>query len=80
MEIHNRRSKMAKTKINPRLLEAAESTPPKNPAPSAADRTYLRGLRRRGYTEDEIKVVAQKAGLVMPPDLFVPRKKTAPKA
>lgn len=79
-QINYRRKKMAKAKVNPKLIEAAESTPPKNPAPSAADRTYLRGLRRRGYTEDEIKVVAQKAGLLMPPDLFVPRKKPAPKA
>ena len=53
---------MAKAKVNPKLIEAAEATPPKNPAASAADRTYLRGLRRRGYTEEEIKVVAHKAG------------------
>ena len=69
---------MAKTKVNPKLVEAAEATPPKNPAASAADRTYLRGLRRRGYTEEEIKVVANKAGLAMPPDLFVSKKKSPP--
>ena len=33
------------------LVAAFEKTRPANPALSAADKTYLRGLRRRGYTQ-----------------------------
>lgn len=72
---------MAKTKakINDNLLAAAEAIPPKNPAPTAADKSYLRGLRRRGYTDEEIRAVARKAGFgELAPDFFVPKKKAQP--
>ena len=45
-------------------------TRPANPALSAADKTYLRGLRRRGYTQEEIKTIASDAGFTVPGDLF----------
>jgi hypothetical protein len=64
-----------KAKVSERLVAATEATPPKNPAPSGADKAYLRGLKRRGYTEDEIRGVAAKAGMQLPADFFVPKKK-----
>ena len=51
------------------LVAAFEKTRPANPALSAADKTYLRGLRRRG-TQEEIKTIASDAGFTVPGDLF----------
>ena len=31
---------------------------------------YLRGLRRQGYTQEEIKTIASDAGFTVPGDLF----------
>jgi SOS response regulatory protein OraA/RecX len=59
-----------KQEINERLSKAFEAVEPKNPALSGADKAYLRGLQRRGFTESEIREVAQKAGFVVPTDLF----------
>lgn len=71
---------MAKMKVSDKLLAAVEAIPPKNPAPSAQDRAYLRGLKRRGYTEAEIRAVAQKAGFgELAPDFFTPKKKAQAK-
>lgn len=66
---------MAKSKVKEALLKVVEATPPKIPALSSADKTYLRGLKRRGYTEGEIVAIVQKAGLSVPPDLFEQKKK-----
>lgn len=52
-----------KAQVNEKLLEVVASTPPKNPALTGADRTFLRGLKRRGYTNEEIKGIGIKAGL-----------------
>ena len=52
------------------LVAAFEKTRPANPALSAADKTYLRGLRRQGYTQEEIKTIASYAGFTVPGDLF----------
>lgn len=52
------------------LVDAFAKVRPANPALSAADKTYLRGLRRQGYTQDEIKRVASNAGFNVPSDLF----------
>ena len=69
------RQKMAiKQKPNEKLVAAFAETKPAKPALSAADKTYLRGLRRQGYTNDEIKAVAAKAGFDIPPDLFISKK------
>jgi hypothetical protein len=63
-------------KVNLSLLEAVKETPPKNPAITGADKTYLRGLIRRGYTHDEIVAIGAKAGLkVNPQDLITNGKK-----
>ncbi len=54
----------------PGLVEAFAKVRPANPALSAADKTYLRGLRRQGYTQEEITSIASKAGFNVPSDLF----------
>jgi SOS response regulatory protein OraA/RecX len=69
-----------KTPVNENLTKAFESVKPANPALSSADKTYLRGLRRRGFTQIEIQEVAKNAGFQVPSDLFEPKKKVAPKA
>lgn len=68
---------MAKIKqaVNEKLAGVFAETPPENPAPSAADKTYLRGLKKRGYTEAEIIQVAAKAGFKITPDLFIIKPK-----
>ena len=59
-----------KQEVNERLSKAFEAVEPKNPALSGADKAFLRGLQRRGFTEEEIRNVAQKAGFDVPADLF----------
>ena len=57
-----------KNKVNERLLAAAEATPPANPAITSSDLSFLRGLKRRGYTDIEIISIASKASLRVNPD------------
>lgn len=64
-----------KTQVNDGLLKAFENAKPANPALTSADKTYLRGLRRRGFTQEEIKKVANEAGFEVPTDLFEQKKK-----
>lgn len=54
---------MAKAKPNQLLLDAFKDVAPKTPALTSADRTFLRGLTRRGFTHEEILAVAQKTGM-----------------
>ena len=62
-----------KTQVNSRLLEAAAATPPANPALTGPDRAFLRGLARRGYTQQEIIALGEKAGLKLTAADLVPR-------
>jgi hypothetical protein len=62
-----------KTPINSKLLEAATATPPANPALTGADRTFVRGLIRRGYTEGEVIALGQKASLNVTAADLVPK-------
>ena len=64
-----------KQEVSEKLAKAFEAVEPKNPALSGADKAYLRGLKRRGFTESEIREVAQKAGFVVPVDLFQKKEK-----
>ena len=64
-----------KTQVNDGLLKAFENAKPANPALTSADKTYLRGLRRRVFTQEEIKKVANEAGFEVPADLFEQKKK-----
>jgi len=52
-----------KSKPNQLLLDAFKDASPKSPALTNADRTYLRGLTRRGFTHEEILNIAQKTGI-----------------
>lgn len=65
-----------KQEVSEKLAKAFEAVEPKNPALSGADKIYLRGLQRRGFTESEIRDVAQKAGFVVPADLFQKKEKS----
>lgn len=65
-----------KTPVNTKLLEVVQATPPINPAMTGADRTFLRGLKRRGYSNDEIIAIGKKAGFsVKQEDLAVKTRK-----
>lgn len=72
---------MAKPKqaVSTKLESVFADVPPANPAPSTADKHYLRGLKKRGYTEAEIIQIAAKAGFKITSDLFVVKAKK-PKA
>ena len=62
--------------VNADLAKAFESVQPANPALTSADKTYLRGHRRRGFTQSEIQAIAEKAGFVVPANLFDIKKKS----
>lgn len=69
-----------KTQVNSKLIEAVAATPPANPAPTGPDLAYLRGLIRRGYTEQEITSIAHKAGMKIDASFFAKAAEKAKKA
>lgn len=70
--------KTPKQKPAEALVAAVAATRPANPALSAADKTYLRGLQRQGYTREEIIAIAQSAGYQVSDDLFTKRANKKP--
>lgn len=66
-----------KAAVNEALMKAFENAKPKNPALTGADKAFLRGLKRRGFTLEEIQNVAAQAGFEVPADLFDTKKKQA---
>jgi len=64
-----------KTAPSKKLLDAFSNVQPASPALSSADRTFLRGLHRRGFSYEEIVKYAGEAGYVVPADLFITKKK-----
>ena len=65
-----------KTPVNSKFLEVATSAVPANPAVTSADRAFIRGLKRRGFTDEEITALGRKAGLnIQPSDLAVKTRK-----
>lgn len=69
---------MAKGKrapVNEKLSSVFSETLPANPSPSTSDKSYLRSLKKRGYTETEIIQIAKKAGFNITPELFVIKPK-----
>lgn len=63
------------------MLEAINSTKPATPVLVGAERTYYKGLKRRGYSEQQINEFIKKAGYPVPADLWVVKAKnpaTAP--
>lgn len=65
--------------VSSKLAEAFTAAPPANPAPSSSDKAYLKGLKKRGYTESEIIQIAKKAGFNITTELFIikPKKQKA---
>jgi SOS response regulatory protein OraA/RecX len=66
-------TKMAKA--NKLLIDAFKDATPKNPALTSADKIYLRGLTRRGFTSDEILAIAAKTGIKVTLDDLTPKPK-----
>lgn len=57
------------------MLEAINSTKPATPVLVGAERTYYKGLKRRGYSEQQINEFIKKAGYPVPVDLWVVKAK-----
>jgi len=57
------------------LLALINSTKPATPVLSSKEKTYFKGLKRRGYSEQQISQFIQKAGYPVPADLFVVKPK-----
>jgi hypothetical protein len=57
------------------MLEAINSTKPATPVLVGTERTYYKGLRRRGFSEQQIGEFIKKAGYPVPADLWVVKAK-----
>ncbi len=57
------------------MLEAINSTKPATPVLVGTERTYYKGLKRRGYSEQQINEFIKKAGYPVPVDLWVIKAK-----
>ena len=66
-----------KAQVSEKLQRVFDTNPPKNPALSSADKTYLKGLARRGYKQDEIIEIGRKAGFDVKPEDLITKKKAA---
>lgn len=61
------------------VLTLINATKPANPILSAKEKTYFKGLKRRGYSEQQISEFVKKAGYLVPSDFFLVKQKK-PKA
>lgn len=61
---------MAKAKVNEALKKELDAMTPANPVLSSADKAYLRGLMRRGFSEQQIRSAVQKVGMEIPANFF----------
>lgn len=52
---------------------------PETPIMTSAEKRYFKGLKKRGYSEAQIRLGIEKAGYTAGPDFFVVKAKT-PKA
>lgn len=66
-----------KQTVSSKLAEAFSAAQPKNPALNSSDKSFLKGLQRRGFTEQEIIEVAAKAGFVVTAEMLVVKKRAA---
>jgi hypothetical protein len=57
------------------MLEAINSTKPATPVLVGSERTYYKGLKRRGYSEQQINDFIKKAGYPVPADLWTVKAK-----
>ena len=63
------------TQVNEKLTSIFSEVQPANPAPSSTDKAYLRGLKKRGFTDNEIIQVAAKAGYKITADMLIVKPK-----
>jgi hypothetical protein len=68
-------AKVKRAPVSEKLAEAFIAAPPANPAPSSSDKAYLKGLKKRGYTDDEIIKIALKAGFKITPEMLIVKPK-----
>ena len=57
------------------VLALINATKPASPILSVKEKTYFVGLKRRGYSEEQISEFIQKSGYSVPADLFVVKTK-----
>jgi hypothetical protein len=74
---------MAKTKrtlvpVNDSLVEIFTNARPKNPAVSEADKRYLRTLKKRGFTDEELITLAKEAGLIVTTEMLQAKQRIKP--
>lgn len=61
------------------LLEIVNAVKPATPIMTGPEKTYFKGLKRRGYSEQQIGEFIKKAGYQVPADFWVVKPKK-PKA
>lgn len=59
------------------VLAIINATKPATPILSGKERTYYKGLKRRGFSEQQIGEFIKKSGYPVPADLFVVKTKKA---
>lgn len=57
------------------VLALINATKPATPILSGKEKTYFKGLKRRGYSEEQISEFIKKSGYSVPADLFVVKPK-----
>jgi len=57
------------------VLAIINATKPATPILSGKERTYYKGLKRRGFSEQQIGEFIKKAGYPVPADLFIVKPK-----
>ena len=62
-------------KVNQLLQAATELVVPAVPVLSSADKSYLKGLKKKGYTNQQIIAIAQKSGFTIEAKLLEVRPK-----
>lgn len=68
-------AKVKRAPVSEKLASVFSETLPANPAPSTSDKAYLKGLKKRGYTETEIIQIAAKAGFKITPEMLIVKAK-----
>ena len=57
------------------ILEIVNAVKPATPVMTGPEKTYFKGLKRRGYSEQQINEFIKKAGYPVPVDLWVIKAK-----
>lgn len=57
------------------LLEIVNAVKPATPVMTGPEKTYFKGLKRRGYSEQQISEFIKKAGYPVPANFFVVKTK-----